>query len=143
MPGMGSASSCGNRLACNTVSLRSALPPNTDNRLSELRRRIKETHERYPLRWKSRLVPAAAVAIVATAGAIAPATIASASSHPKLQATTLSIKNKAIAHSKHHADLITGVLKSHRKGVAGETITLDSRTGKKPRWVSAGTATTG
>lgn len=96
-----------------------------------------------PSRWKSRIAPAATVAIMATAGAIAPATIASAASHPKLQATTLSIKNKAIAHGKHHADLITGVLKSHRKGVAGETITLDARTGKKPRWVSAGTATTG
>jgi hypothetical protein len=96
-----------------------------------------------PSRWKVRLGPAAAVVIVATAGAIAPATIASAAGHPKLQATTLSIKNKPVAHNKHHADMITGVLRSHRKGVSSETITLDSRTGKKPRWVAVGTATTG
>jgi hypothetical protein len=96
-----------------------------------------------PSRWKVRLGPAAVVTIVATTGVIAPATIANAAGHPKLQATTLSIKNKPIAHSKHHADLVSGVLRSHHKGVAGETITLDARTGKKPRWVASGTATTG
>ena len=35
------------------------------------------------------------------------------------------------------------MLRSHRKGVAAETITLDSRTGKKPRWAAVATGTTG
>ena len=35
------------------------------------------------------------------------------------------------------------MLRSHRKGVAGETVTLDGRAGKKPRWVAIGTGTTG
>jgi hypothetical protein len=89
---------------------------------------------------------AAAVAILAGGGVVATATAAGAATghHPHaLQPTTLSIKNKAIAHGKHHADAVTGVLRSHRKGVAGETITLDSRTGKKPRWTAVTTGTTG
>jgi hypothetical protein len=86
---------------------------------------------------------AAAVVVLASGGVIATSAAANAASHSHaLQATTLSIKNKAIAHGKHHADAITGVLRSHRKGVNGETVTLESRTGKKPRWVSAGTGTT-
>ena len=94
----------------------------------------------------TRVSSAAAVAVLATGGVMATATAASAAKghhHPKLASTTLSIKNKAIAHAKHHADAITGVLRSHHKGVAAETITLDSRTGKKPRWAAVGTGTTG
>jgi hypothetical protein len=90
---------------------------------------------------------AATVAILASGGVIVTATAAgaasAATSHHKLQPTTLSINNKAIAHGKHHADAVTGVLRSHRKDVAGETITLDSRTGKKPRWTVVTTGTTG
>jgi hypothetical protein len=92
----------------------------------------------------TRVGSAAAVTILATGGAMATATAASAASgHAKLQPTTLSIKNKPVAHGKHHADAVTGVLRSHRKGVASETITLDSRTGKKPRWAVVTTSTTG
>jgi hypothetical protein len=89
---------------------------------------------------------AVTVAILASGGVIATATAAGAATghHPHaLKPTTLSIKNKAIAHGKHHADAVSGVLRSHRTDVAGETITLDSRTGKKPRWTVVGTATTG
>jgi hypothetical protein len=87
---------------------------------------------------------AAAVAVLATGGVMATATAASAAKgHAKLQPTTLSIRNKAIAHGKHHADALTGVLSSHRKGVANATVTLDTRKGKKPRWAAAGTGTTG
>ena len=87
---------------------------------------------------------AAAVAVLAGGGVIATATAAGAATgHHRLQPTTLSIKNKAIAHGKHHADAVSGVLKSHRKDVAGETVTLDSRTGKKPRWTAVGTNATG
>jgi hypothetical protein len=91
----------------------------------------------------SRFGTASAVVILATGGVLATASVASAGTKPKLAATTLSIKNKPIAHGKHHADAISGVLRSHHKGVAGETVTLDSRTGKKPRWAAVGTATTG
>jgi hypothetical protein len=96
----------------------------------------------------SLLVPlcsAATVAVVATGGALVAANASTAGKgHTKPPAeTTLSIRNKAIAHSRHHADAITGVLRSHHKGVVGATVTLDSRTGKKPRWAVAGTGTTG
>jgi hypothetical protein len=92
----------------------------------------------------TRVGSAAAVAVLAGAGVIATATAADAASHhQKLAPTTLSIKNKVIAHGKHKADALTGVLRSHRKGVAGETVTLDGRTGKKPRWVAIGSGTTG
>jgi hypothetical protein len=87
---------------------------------------------------------AAAVAVLASGGVIATSAAADAATHHHaLQPTTLSIKNKAIAHGKHHADAVTGVLRSHRKDVAGETVTLDSKTGKKPRWAAVGSATTG
>ena len=87
---------------------------------------------------------AAAVAILAGGGVIATAAAADAATHhTHLLPTTLSIKNKVIAHGKHHADAVTGVLRSHRKDVAGETVTLDGRTGRKPRWVAIGTGTTG
>ena len=95
---------------------------------------------------RTRVGSAAAVAVLATGGVMATATAASAAKghhHAKLDATTLSIKNKPIAHGKHHADALTGVLRDGRTGVAGETITLDSRTGKKPRWAVVTTGTTG
>ncbi len=83
------------------------------------------------------------VAILAAGGAMASATAASAATgHPKAEVTSLSIKNKAIAHARHHADALTGVLSARHKGVAGESVKLASRTGKKPRWAVAGTGTT-
>jgi hypothetical protein len=95
---------------------------------------------------RTRLGSAAAVAVLAAGGVMATATVASAAGHPShkpLDATTLSIKNKVIAHHRHHADSITGVLRDERKGVPSEAITLDSRTGKKPRWTAVATGTTG
>ena len=94
---------------------------------------------------RTRLGSAAAVAVLAAGGAMATATAASAAGHPHkpLDATTLSIKNKVISHGKHHADSISGVLRDEHTRVAGETITLDSRTGKKPRWTVVATGTTG
>src|SRR5262245_49527710 len=90
---------------------------------------------------------AAAVAILAGGGVVATATAAGASTghHPHaLKPTTLSIRNKLIAihHGRHHADHVTGVLRSHRHGVGGESVTLDSRTGKHRRWTVVATDTT-
>ena len=94
----------------------------------------------------SRAVPAAAAAAVAVGGVLATAGAASAApgghGHAKL-ATTLHISNKPVAHNHHHSDVLTGVLKSHRKGVAGEAITLESRTGAHRKWAVAGSGTTG
>ena len=96
---------------------------------------------------RTRLGSAAAVAVLAAGGAMATATAASAAGHPKphpkLDATTLSIKNKVIAHGRHHVESFTGVLRDEHTRVANETITLDSRTGKKPRWTVVATGTTG
>ena len=93
----------------------------------------------------ARVGSAAAVAVLAGGGVVATATAASAATHHHhhLLRTHLSIKNKMIAHHGHHADAVTGVLTSRRKDVAGEMITLDSRTGHKPRWTAVGTGTTG
>jgi hypothetical protein len=92
----------------------------------------------------TRLGSAGVVAVLATGGVMATATAASAAKgHSKLQETRLSIRNKAVAHSRHHADAISGVLSSHRKGVAGETVILDARSGRKPRWTEVTTGTTG
>ena len=96
---------------------------------------------------RTRFGSAAAVAVLAAGGAMATATAASAAAHPKphshLDATTLSIKNKVIAHGRHHADQISGVLRDEHTRVAGESVMLDSRSGKKRRWTAVGTATTG
>jgi hypothetical protein len=84
------------------------------------------------------------VAVLADGDVIATTTAADAATHHhKLQPTTLSSKNKSIAHGKHHSDALTGVLRSNRKGVAGEAVTLDGRAGKKRRWVAVETGTTG
>ena len=92
----------------------------------------------------TRFGSAAAVAVLATGGVMATATAASAagSHHKPLDATTLSIKNKLVVRHHHHAEAITGVLRDEHTRVAGETITLDSRTGKKPRWTVVATGTT-
>jgi len=85
---------------------------------------------------------AAAVALIAAAGILAGATVASAAPHPKLDPTKLSISNKVIAHGKHHADAVSGVLTSDGAGIASETVTLEDRTGVKPRWAVVATGTT-
>jgi hypothetical protein len=88
----------------------------------------------------ARVGSAAAVAVLATGGGVAAASAASAAvghghGHAKLP-TTLHVSNKLVAHHHHHADALTGVLRSHRKAVAGETVTLEGR-------VAIGTGTTG
>jgi len=95
----------------------------------------------------ARVGSAAAVAVLAGGGVVATATAAGASTghHPTaLKATTLSIRNKLIAikHGRHHADHVTGVLRSRRHGLGGEMVTLDSRTGKHRRWTMVATSTT-
>lgn len=94
----------------------------------------------------ARVGPVAAMAVLAAGGVMAAAGAASAASdshgHAKL-ATTLHISNKVVAHNRHHSDVLTGVLRSHRKGVAGETVTLDSRAGVHRKWVVIATGTTG
>jgi hypothetical protein len=88
---------------------------------------------------------AAAVAVLAGGGVMATATAASAAGHPKpkVDATTLSIKNKPIAHNHHHASSITGVLRDEHTGVANETITLYSKLfGKNRKWVADPTTET-
>jgi hypothetical protein len=93
----------------------------------------------------ARVGSAAGVAVLATGGVLATAGAASAAAghgHAKLP-TTLHISNKVVAHNHHHADALTGVLRSHRKGVAAETITLQDRAGKHRKWVVVATATTG
>jgi hypothetical protein len=95
----------------------------------------------------ARVGSAAAVAVLATGGAVATAGAASAAAghghgHAKLP-TTLHISNKVVARHHHHADALTGVLRSRRKGVAGETITLEGRAGVHRKWVVVGTGTTG
>lgn len=84
----------------------------------------------------------AGIVVMASAGLVTAATAASAAGHHALDATTLSIKNKPIAYSKHHASTISGVLGDERTRVAGETITLESRTSKHPKWTADGTMVT-
>jgi hypothetical protein len=89
-------------------------------------------------------VAAAVAATALTAGGImAAASMASAAPKPKLDATRLSISNRAVAHGKHHIDAVTGVLSSDHKGVAGETVALEARTGVTPRWKVVATGATG
>jgi hypothetical protein len=87
----------------------------------------------------------AAVAVLAGGGVLFASGAASAAaghSHAKAP-TTLHASNKLVAHNHHHADALTGVLRSHRKGLAGETITLEGRAGTHRKWVAIGTGTTG
>jgi hypothetical protein len=89
-------------------------------------------------------VAAAVAATALTAGGImAAATVVSAAPKPKLDATRLSISNRAVAHGKHHVDAVTGTLSSDHKGVAGETVALEARMGVKPRWTVVATGATG
>jgi Ni,Fe-hydrogenase III small subunit len=91
----------------------------------------------------ARVAAAVAVATLAAGGTLAAASVVSAAPKPRLDATRLSISNKAVAHGKHHVDAVTGALSSDRKGVAGETVALEARTGVKPRWKVVATGATG
>ena len=93
----------------------------------------------------ARVAAAVAATALTAGGIVAAASVASAAPTPKLDATRLSISNKVIAHGKHHVDAVTGVLSSDHKGVVGETVALEARTGVKPRWkvVAAGATGTG
>jgi hypothetical protein len=89
-------------------------------------------------------VAAAVAAMALTAGGImAAATVASAAPKPKLDATSLSISNKVIAHGRHHADAVTGVLRSGDAGVAKQTVALEAKLGVKARWKVVATGPTG
>jgi hypothetical protein len=106
---------------------------------------------------KTRVSAALAAAALGTGVIAATATLASASpghqpgphpthsmSHPaKLEPTRLSIRNKVIAHARHHADAITGVLTADDMGVPGETVVLEARSGKMPHWHVVATGVTG
>ena len=91
----------------------------------------------------ARAAAAVAVATLTAGGIIAAATAVSAAPQPKLHATKLSISNKVIAHGRHHADAVTGVLSSDGTGVAHETVALEARMGVTPRWKVVDTGTTG
>ena len=83
-----------------------------------------------------------AVTALTAGGIMAAATVVSAAPKPKLDTTRLSISNRAVAHGKHHVNAVTGVLRSDHKGVAGETVALEVRTGVTPRWKVVATGAT-
>lgn len=93
----------------------------------------------------ARLGSGFAVTALAAGCVMASAGVATAgTTHSKPSAATyLHLNSKAVAHARHHTDTITGRLTSHRKGVAGETVTLKDRTGKHRRWTVVGTAVSG
>jgi len=85
----------------------------------------------------------AAVAALAGGGVLFASGAASAAAGHAKAPTTLHLSNKVVAHNHHHADAFTGVLRSHRKGVAAETVTLEGRAGTHRKWVAIATGTTG
>lgn len=107
---------------------------------------------------RTRVAAGAAATALIAGTAVATATMAGASTdphghpHPKPSATAtaaarpastkLAIRNKLIAQHRHHATAITGLLTSHHGAVAGETIVLEARSGKMPRWHAVATAVT-
>lgn len=96
-----------------------------------------------PLTRTGSVAAAAALAaggLLLSAGAAGAAT----SSHKPPAATFLHLNNKVVAHAKHHTDTLSGVLKSHRKGVSGETVTLYTWSRSHKHFMPTGvTATTG
>ena len=95
------------------------------------------------VRMPSRVAAAVAATALTAGGIMAAATVVSAAPKPKLDATRLSISNRAVAHGKHHVDAVTGVLSSDDKGVAGETVALEARMGVTPRWKVVAIGATG
>src|SRR5579875_891629 len=71
----------------------------------------------------TRVGAAAAIAAIGGTG------VSAAAVHHRRMPTMLTIRNRYIAFHHHHADLITGVLRSHRRPLPGETVYLESRTG--------------
>ena len=92
---------------------------------------------------RTRVAAVVAATALTAGGIMAAATAVSAAPHPKPDATRLSISNKVIAHGRHHADAVTGVLSSDGTGVAHETVALEARMGVTPRWKVVDTGTTG
>lgn len=95
----------------------------------------------------ARMGSVAAVAALAAGSMLVAAGTASAASAgkgPKIEATFLHLNAKVVAHKKHHTDTISGVLRAHRKGVTGESVTLFTWSRSHKSFVSTGlTATTG
>lgn len=90
----------------------------------------------------ARFGSAAAVAGVAVAGALAPVTAASAAgTHHHKAATVLFVRAHFVRGSHHKSDVINGLLRSRRHGLAGETIVLESRTAHH-KWGVASSAKT-
>lgn len=88
-----------------------------------------------------------AIRIVAAAGAasvlLACGTVpALASARPATDPTNLTISNKVIAKNHHLFELLTGKLTAGKKAVAGEAVSLLSRTAGH-KWAATGTAKTG
>lgn len=83
-----------------------------------------------------------AVAAIAVAGVLTPVTAASAAGthHPKAL-THLFVRAHFVRGSHHKSDVINGLLRSRRHGLAGETILLESRTAHH-RFDAVGSATT-
>ncbi len=88
---------------------------------------------------------AAAVAAVALAGALAPVTAASAAStHRAHKAPThLFVRAHFVRGSHHKSDVINGLLRARRHGVAGATIVLESATTAKTKFAVVASAKTG
>src|SRR5579875_102781 len=76
----------------------------------------------------TRVGAAAAIAAIGGTGVMAAAPASAAAVHHRRMPTMLTIRNRYIAFHHHHADLITGVLRSHRRPLPGETVYLEIRT---------------
>jgi len=105
---------------------------------------------RVPTGTRAAVVVVAGLAALALGVGSGAAALASASPRPhpkpgpaKLEPTKLSIRNKAIAHSRHHAVNITGLLSADDMGVANETVDLEARLGLRPHWHLIAVAITG
>jgi hypothetical protein len=92
----------------------------------------------------ARFGSAAAVAGLALAGALAPATAANAatSHHAHKARTHLFILAHPVRGTHHKSDVILGLLRSRGHGLAGESVTLESRTAHT-KFAVVGSATTG
>ena len=89
----------------------------------------------------ARFGSATAVAAVAVAGALAPVTAANAAGPHHKAATVLFVRAHFVRGSHHKSDVINGLLRSRRHGLAGETIVLESRTAHH-KWGVASSAKT-
>jgi hypothetical protein len=76
----------------------------------------------------------AAIAAIATSGAVV--TAGAASAHVRRLPTHLSAAKHAVVEHHHHAWVISGVLRSHTVPLRGKTVFLDRKEGAK--WVVIG-----